>query len=182
MAPLRRRLAAIPRGFGRASAWLIVPMVAGVFGLVVARYAFGLGLVALAEAMLWLHAAFFLLMLGPTALADGHVRIDLFRNRLGERGQAWIEVIGSLLFGLPFCAFWLIVSLPYTIDSFGMGEVSREPGGLPAIWLLKAFAPLGAALLALALTVRALAAIAVLRGDPGALNGAEAGRRDDSPA
>lgn len=119
------------------------------FALVVLRNAFGIGPQAAQEAVLWLHATAFMLGLGWALRHDRHVRIDVLRARLGERGTAWVEVLGSALLLLPFCVFAVLISLPYVEASWRIGEASREPGGLPALYLLKTLIPLAAGLLAL---------------------------------
>ena len=51
-----------------------------------------------------LFAAVFLLAAGYTLLKNEHVRIDILSSRRSPRAQAWIDVIGGLLFLLPLCA------------------------------------------------------------------------------
>ena len=84
--------------------------------------------------------------------------------RASERGRAWIELLGCVFLLLPFCAFMLWISLDYVAASWQMREASREPGGLPALYLLKGLIPLSAGLLFLQGVSEALKALARLRG------------------
>jgi TRAP-type mannitol/chloroaromatic compound transport system permease small subunit len=143
---------------GRLAAVLSIALVALVFALVVARYGAGVGSVAAQEAVLWLHAALFLLGLAYALRHDAHVRVDVFSQRWSPRTRAWVEFGAGLVLLLPFCAFIVAISVDYVASSWAVREGSRDPGGLPGWYLVKALVPLSAVLLALqglAGTVRA---------------------------
>lgn len=148
-------LVAIPRGLaavqGAIGALLtaLTPLVVLLcFGLVAARYGFGKGSVAVQEAMLWLHACVFMLGMAWALRHDRHVRVDVLHARFSARTRAWIEVGGHVLLLLPFALFLLWISLDYVAASWQVRESSREPGGLPGLFLLKSLIPLSAWLLA----------------------------------
>lgn len=61
---------------------------------------------------------------------DAHVRVDVLYSRLSEKGRAWIDLAGSLLFLLPFCVLMLWVSWPAVVSSWAIREDSPDPGGL----------------------------------------------------
>ncbi|KAA2284783.1 TRAP transporter small permease subunit [Arenimonas fontis] len=144
-----RVIAAISECAGRAAAAAAALLVLLVFGLVLARYGFGLGSVAAQEAVLWLHAAIFLLGLGFAYRHDRHVRVDVFSARWSPRARARAELAGIVLLLLPMCVFAIWISSDYVAASWAAREGSRDPGGLPAWYLLKALIPLSAGLLAL---------------------------------
>lgn len=159
LAPLLRGVDALNEAAGRLAGVMAAVLVALVFGLVLARYAFNAGSVAAQEAMLWLHAAIFLLGLGYTLRHEGHVRVDVFSQRWSARARARVTLLATLALLLPFCVFMLAMSWDYVAASWSAREGSRDPGGLPGWYLLKSLLPLSAALLmlqALAQTVRAL--------------------------
>lgn len=151
-------------GIGRAVSWLAPLVVVLVFGLVAARYLFATSSVAAGELVLWLHAAAFLVGAAFALRRDAHVRVDVLRPRFGERGRAWAELVGTIAFLLPFALFLAWVSWPYVAASWRIDEGSREPGGLPNVWLLKALIPIAGMLLALQGLAVVARAIAVLRG------------------
>jgi TRAP-type mannitol/chloroaromatic compound transport system permease small subunit len=161
-------LVAIPRALAAAQGVIgalltaLTPLVVLLcFGLVAARYGFGKGSVAVQEAMLWLHACVFMLGMAWALRHDRHVRVDVLYARLSPRARAWIEVGGHLLLLLPFALFLLWISLDYVAASWQVRESSREPGGLPGVFLLKSLIPLSAWLLAvqsLALCIQRLRA------------------------
>lgn len=154
-----RFLDAVQRALGVVLIVLTPLVVVLCFGLVAARYGFGKGSVAVQEAMLWLHACVFMLGMAWALRHDRHVRVDVLQVRFSARTRTWIEAGGHLILLLPFALFMLWVSLDYAAASWRINESSREPGGLPGLFLLKALIPLSAWLLAVqsfALCMRSL--------------------------
>jgi len=149
---------------GRTIAWLTLAMIIVVVAIVVGRYFFGVGSQWLTESVTWMHAAVFMLGAAYTLKHDDHVRVDVFYRRAMARRRALIDSAGTLLFLLPFCAFLLYEGIPYMLASWRIGEGSREAGGLPALYLLKALIPIAAALLALQGVAVLLRSILILRG------------------
>ena len=159
LAPLLRAVDAVNEAAGRLAGVLAAVLVALVFGLVLARYAFNSGSVAAQEAVLWLHASVFLLGLAYALRHGAHVRVDVFSQRWSPRTRAWVEVGGGVLLLLPLCVFIVAMSWDYVAASWAAREGSRDPGGLPGWYLLKALVPVSATLLllqGLAETTRAL--------------------------
>lgn len=142
-------ISALNEFIGRSIAWLTLALVLLVFGLVGARYVFSIGSIAAQELALWLHSLVFLLGAAFTLKRDAHVRVDLVQQRLSMRGRALADLVGTLLFLLPFCVFLVWVSLDYVAMAWSPREGSREPGGLPGVYLLKALIPIAATLLGL---------------------------------
>lgn len=140
----------ISEGTGKLIAWLTLPMVAGTFVIVVLRYAFDLGWIWMQEAIVWIHAAVFMLASAYTLKRDEHVRVDIFYRRLAPRGKALVDLLGICLFLLPVSLFVLAVSWDYVAVSWAIREGSREAGGLPypAVPLLKSVIVVTAVLLA----------------------------------
>ena len=85
----------------------------------------------LIEAQWYLFSALFLVGASWTLKEDAHVRVDVFYGRLSPRGKAWIDLLGTLLFLLPFCAFAIYVSWGPVSESWRTLEGSPDPGGLP---------------------------------------------------
>lgn len=142
------RIDALNNGIGRAVAWLTAVLVA-VVCLDVATSLLRHSFVALKELSWHLFAVIFLIGAGFTLRHDRHVRVDVFYTRLSPKGQAWVNLIGTVLFLIPFMVVAIFASVEYVSQSFLLDEQSPDPGGLPARWLLKACIPLGCALLLL---------------------------------
>jgi TRAP-type mannitol/chloroaromatic compound transport system permease small subunit len=116
---------------GRVTAWLTLFMVIMTVVIVVMRYEFGAGLIWLQELLIWMHATVFMAGAAYTLQQDGHVRVDVFYRDMSERGKAWVDLAGVLLFLLPMCIFLAAKSYDFTMTSWAMREASRESGGLP---------------------------------------------------
>lgn len=162
-------LDAASRAVGLTVRWLAVLLVLAQFAVVVLRYAFGSSFTWMQEAVIYAHAALFMLAIGYAYLLDAHVRVDFFYGRWSERGKAWMDLAGVLLCALPFC--WLLVwaGWGYVAASFRMGEGPMQMGGLPLLPWLKALIVAMAGLLALQSASVAIRALAVLAGASAAL-------------
>lgn len=122
---------------GRGVAWLTIGMVLGYCLVVVLRYAFGIGSIALQESVTYMHALVFMLAAAYTLNADGHVRVDIFYAGWPARRQHWVNLFGSLFLLLPLAVFLLLASWGYVANAWARHEASAAPGGLPIVYLLK---------------------------------------------
>lgn len=156
----------ISLGLGRTLAWLTLLMVVSITSVVVLRYGLGHGSVFLQDLVTYLYATVFLLGAAFTLRQDGHVRVDIFYRRFSPKTQAWINLCGTLTCLLPFCAFVVWASWDYVAVSWRIREVSAEPGGIAAVFVLKSLIPAMAVALALQGIAEALRAVMTLRGTP----------------
>ncbi|HHO60033.1 MAG TPA: TRAP transporter small permease subunit [Thiotrichales bacterium] len=122
---------------GRIVSWLSLALVLVTFIVVVMRYLFDSGSIALQESMTYLHACVFLVGMAYTLQHDGHVRVDIFYSRLSATGKAWVDLFGACFLLLPFMLFISWISWEYISESWAVHEGSREAGGLPGVFLLK---------------------------------------------
>ena len=122
---------------GRTVSWLSLALVLVTFIVVVMRYVFDSGSIALQEVTSYLHATIFLVGMAYTMQKEAHVRVDIFYTRCSRKTKAWIDLFGALFLLLPFMIFISWVSWSYITDSWSVLEGSREAGGLPAVFLLK---------------------------------------------
>lgn len=122
---------------GRAVAVLTGLMVLVTFAVVLLRYGFNLGWISMQESIVYLYATNFMIGAAYTLRRDGHVRVDIFYQRLGIRARARVDLLGTLLLLLPMCGFILWSSWTYVGESWAVLESSQEAGGLPWVYLLK---------------------------------------------
>lgn len=134
---------------GRIASWLTLLMVILTFVVVVLRYVFDTGWIALQESVTYLHAVVFLVGAAYTLQHEAHVRVDIFYSKFNEELKAWIDLCGALFLLLPFMFFISWVSWEYVADSWDVMEGSREAGGLPGVYLLKSLILVLATLLTL---------------------------------
>ncbi len=122
---------------GKTISWLTLLMVVTTFIIVLLRYVFDIGWIALQESVSYMHVVVFMLGFAYTLKHNGHVRVDIIYQRCCDRTQAWIDCIGTLLLLLPVCVFIIWSSWEYVINSWEVKESSRNSGGLPGVYLLK---------------------------------------------
>lgn len=132
---------------GHAVAWLIALMAFITCAIVLFRYGFNLGAIAVQESVLYLHGIAFMLGIPYALKTDAHVRVDIFYGRLPVRSKAKVNLLGHCLFLLPVSATLLWLSLPYAGASWRILEGSQEIGGIPGIFLLKTLIPATSSLL-----------------------------------
>ena len=115
-------------------------------GVVSARYIFNIGSIGMQELVMYLHGCVFMIGIAFTLKEEGHVRVDVLHEKLSEKNKAIIDIIGTLLFLMPFCFFIVFVSLEYVKFAWTVQESSPDPGGLPGVFLLKTLIPIMAIL------------------------------------
>lgn len=151
---------------GKGASWLWLVITGVIIYAVVGRYAFDTGSVTLEEVQWHLAGAGWLLGLGYTLVADGHVRVDVLHERMSLKGQCWVELLGMLFLLLPFLGLAIYEMVPYAFSSWQQGETSQAPAGLSHRWVLKAVLALSFILLAVAALSRLLKVTALLFGFP----------------
>ncbi|HKJ10477.1 MAG TPA: TRAP transporter small permease subunit [Gammaproteobacteria bacterium] len=166
---LTRALDGLAEWTGRAISWLTLLLVLDTFAVVVLRYLFSVGWIAMQESMTYLHAFVFLLGAAYTLRHDGHVRVDIVYRDLGPRARAWLDLLGTFVFLVPVCAFILWSSWGYVASSWALHEGSEEAGGLPLVYILKTAIPVMAVLMliqGLSQTLHCVLTIAGVEGSP----------------
>ena len=153
--PLDRILGAVIDGAGAVAAVCGFALVLVVGGNVLLRYVLGTGSVGFQELEWHLISPIALLGMSYGMRHGAHVRVDVLYDRLGPAVQAAIDTVAAILMGAMAVAM-ILLSLPYVQQSFGMMEGSPDPGGLPWRFALKAFIPLGFAILVLQALAQAM--------------------------
>ena len=126
---MQKLAAAIDKGvdrLGRGGAWFTLVMVILMALIVILRYLFRFGSVALQESVIYINALIFMIGAAYTLKEQGHVRVDIFYRKLGERQQALIDVLGYALFLLPMALFIIFSSWDYVAVSWRIREGSAE--------------------------------------------------------
>lgn len=132
-----RLLDSLSEWTGRIISWLTLLMVIVTFVIVVMRYVFETGNIALQESIIYMHSFVFLLGAAYTLKHDGHVRVDIFYRPLSERGKAIINIIGILFLLFPVTLFIGYISWEYVATSWSLMEGSQEAGGIEYRYILK---------------------------------------------
>ncbi|RKQ57160.1 TRAP-type mannitol/chloroaromatic compound transport system permease small subunit [Vogesella indigofera] len=143
---LSRLIDAINARIGQAASWLVLVVVLISAGNAVVRKLFNISSNGLLEIQWYLFSAIFLLAAAYTLQKNEHIRIDLLVGKLSERGQAVVDIVGTLLFLMPVCYLLISFGWPMFIDAWNSGEMSSDAGGLVR-WPVFLLIPVGFALL-----------------------------------
>ena len=150
MLNLAERLDRIPRFVGKCAGFVILPLIAVImFDVITRKIDFlRIGMSQLSfywliepiklQDMQWhLHAIILMLSFGYGYLLNSHVRVDIFREMLSRRGQAWIEFWGILLLALPYLLIAIYFSFQFVKISFLQGEGSESLTGITHRYIIK---------------------------------------------
>ncbi len=127
---------------GRIAGVLLVILLFNVFYDVIMRYMFNDVSIGMQELEWHLYSTIFLLGVSYSIRHDGHVRVDLIYERLGVKKQGWVDLIGSIIFLLPFTLLVFYYGLNFVAESWDMSEQSGDPGGLLYRWAIKSMIPI----------------------------------------
>jgi TRAP-type mannitol/chloroaromatic compound transport system permease small subunit len=122
---------------GRVFSWLALTTVLACFWVVVERYLFST--LWMQDLYVWLGGAMFMAVAGFALLRDDHVRVDIFYRPASLRSKAVRDLIGVVLFLIPYCIVAWIYAFPYVQRSWILMEPSSNPGGMPGLYILKTF-------------------------------------------
>lgn len=145
-----RTIAAIDRftgWVGRAVAWLMIPLVGGVFYEVVARYLFDAPTIWAFDLTYILYGTIFMLGASYTLLKGAHIRTDMLWETFTDRRKGWIDLVTYVCFFFPALSMIFLSSIDDVWQSFQIGETSEQTAWRPIIWPFKGVVPLTALLL-----------------------------------
>ncbi len=134
---IARQIDRLNARLGEGLAWLTLFLVLGTATVVVLRYGFNIGATALQELVLYAHALVFMGAAAWVLQRNAHVRVDILYQKLTDRRQALVDLLGHLCLLLPFCLFIGWASWDYVINAWLVHEGSSEAGGLRFVYLQK---------------------------------------------
>ncbi len=149
---------------GKVAGLLFILLLFNVFYDVVARYVFNSVSIGMQEMEWHLYASMFLLGVSYGIASEGHVRVDLFYERLSPKRKAIIDLTGSLVLLLPFALMVFWYGIDFTWQAWDIDEGSGDPGGLPNRWIIKGMIPFSFLAMAISGLGMMLRSINILRG------------------
>jgi len=127
---------------GKISSWFSLALVLLISTDVLLRYVFNFSTASLYEMEWHFFAIIFLLASPYTLQKNRHVRVDVFYNNFSKRKKNIIDLIGNIIFLIPFSFIIFYTSLPFVEDSYSILESSPDPGGLPYRFIIKSIIPI----------------------------------------
>ncbi|PVH29237.1 TRAP transporter small permease subunit [Pararhodobacter oceanensis] len=161
---IMRAINGLNRLIGGIFSWLSVAIVVVCFWVVIERYFFGNTRLWMQDLYPWLSGVMFTAVAGYALLNNDHVRVDIFYRPTSSRNKAWMDLIGVLVFLLPFTYVVAIYCYTFVARSWGLREGSANPGGAEGLFLVKGFILVFAATLALQGISMLIRSILILRG------------------
>jgi TRAP-type mannitol/chloroaromatic compound transport system permease small subunit len=161
---IARVIDAVNERIGRAVLWLVLAVTLISAANALMRYGFGMSSNAWLEIQWYLFAAMVMLGASYTLKMNEHVRVDILYTRLTDRGQKWLDLVGTLLFLLPSMLVIAWLAWPFYMQSWSVQETSTNAGGLIR-WPVKVLLPLGFVLVALQGLSEVIKRAAALHGD-----------------
>lgn len=138
---------------GKLASWIILPLVFIIMIDVVTRKieaikvwnsditsTYGFSVSFILQDFQWhLHGVMLLLTFGFGYMLNSHVRVDIFREGLSRRKQAWVETFGLTILAIPFMLVMIGFSWDLTYASWKINEASESMVGLGWRYIIKSF-------------------------------------------
>lgn len=160
---LSRGIDRVTEAIGKSVGWLILVAILVSAANATVRKIFNESSNAWLELQWYLYGAAFLLAAANTLKQNEHIRIDIVYGALSRNTQHWIDLLGHLLFLMPFVVLMDVYLGPWVLRSYQSGEVSNNAGGL-ILWPAKALLLAGFALLTVQGLSEIIKKIAILNG------------------
>ena len=148
---------------GRSVMWLILLSILVSAGNATSRKLFALSSNAWLELQWYLFAAAYLLAAAYTLQRNDHIRIDIISGLLPKKVRNWIDIFGHVVMLFPFVIVMLKEATPWFLQSYRIGEMSSNYGGLIQ-WPAKGLILVGFFLLAIQAISELIKRIGVMRG------------------
>ena len=149
---------------GRVMAWLVLAVVFLLFGQNPLREYVGRGQFFANDMGQLCHAAVFMIGVAYAWRWDRQVRMDLFYRKMGPRGKAVVNLLGTVFLLLPWLALVTWDAVPTVIDSVKYLEGFPETGS-PGFFVLKSLLLAFAAMMSLQAAAVIARSVVVIR-DP----------------
>ena len=133
---------------GKATSYVALAIVGLITVNVFLRYTMSIGSVWAQELEWHLLAALILFGMSYALLRGDNVRVDLFYANYSPKTKYRVDIISAVL-TIIVALLFIYLSSSYVVQSFSIGEMSPDPGGIPYRWIVKGLIPIGFTLLAL---------------------------------
>jgi TRAP-type mannitol/chloroaromatic compound transport system permease small subunit len=118
-----------------------------VLAVVVLRYGFASGSIALQDLANYAFAVFLALAVPVCLARNGHVRVEVFSEKRSPVYLRAADVAALVLFLIPVFGLALWAYWPQLLFSWSIREGAVETGGLPGLFLVKTALPASAVLM-----------------------------------
>lgn len=136
---IMRAINLINRLTGNIFIWLSAGIVLVCFWVVIERYLFSTTRLWMQDLYPWMNGVMFTAVAGYALYRNDHVRVDIFYRPAKTITKAWLDLVGVVIFLLPFT--WVVWNYTFTFvqRSWRLYEGSANYGGMPGLFILKTF-------------------------------------------
>ena len=138
-----KKIDSISYYLGWAASFIALPMIVALIYEVFARYVFHRPTIWSYEITYMIYGTHYLLGAAFTLYVKGHIRIDLFYNKMSKRGRALIDVAGYLLIFFPVVIILVVSGVDFALYAYQIKEVSQFTTWQPLLWPFKSFICIG---------------------------------------
>lgn len=121
---------------------MLLTMITVLIIIILGRFLFAWGNIAIQEFVMYLHASIFMLGICYVCKEKSHVSIDIFSRNYSESTKMKIDLLFDFFFLIPFSIFIIYISFDMVASSWNILEGSGEAGGLDYVYLLKTLIPI----------------------------------------
>jgi len=121
---------------------MLLTMISILIIIILGRFLFAWGNIAIQEFVMYLHATIFMLGICYVCKEKSHVSIDIFSRNYTESTKIKIDLLFDFFFLIPFSIFIIYISFDMVASSWNILEGSGEAGGLDYVYLLKTLIPI----------------------------------------
>jgi TRAP-type mannitol/chloroaromatic compound transport system permease small subunit len=159
-----RAINGMNRLIGNVFAWLSIGIVLVCFWVVIERYFFMNTRLWMQDLYPWMNGVMFTAVAAYALFHNDHVRVDIFYRPASDVKKAWMDLVGVLLFLLPFTYVVWTYTFVFVSRSWGLHEGSANPGGAPGLFIVKGFILVFAVTVALQGLSMLIRSILIIRG------------------
>ncbi|GAB4270704.1 MAG: TRAP transporter small permease subunit [Pararhodobacter sp.] len=164
LAAIMRSINGINRLIGNIFSWLALAIVLVCFWVVVERYAFQNTRLWMQDLYPWMNGVMFTAVAAYALYHNDHVRVDIFYRPASTLKKAWMDLIGVLVFLLPFTVVVWTYCWTFVARSWGLREGSANPGGAEGLFIVKGFILVFAVTVALQGLSMLIRSVLIIRG------------------
>lgn len=150
---MRRGFLWVCQELDRIVTWLCaaacVILTGSILGVVILRFGFNTGFIMLQNLAGYAFAVLMILTLPYCLRRDGHVRVEVFSERMPAGYGRAADLVALVLFLIPVFGLMVWAWLPDLAYSWKIREGSVETGGLGGVFLVKTMLPLSGVLMIL---------------------------------
>ena len=130
-------------------AWLIIPLVGALVFEVAARYIFNAPTIWAYDMSYLLCGTLFIMGVAYTLRHKGHVRVDIFFEKLSPRGKSILDTCMYLLVFFPLVIVFFWWGIDYARESWRIQETAWLSSWRPPLYHFKTIIPIAAFLMIL---------------------------------